>query len=205
VVRQQLRDTPGVVELAGALAPLSLEQGFPYWLAMATVFEGWALSESGEADLAITHITRGVSAFRATSAVLWLPYFLSLLAEAHVRVGKLAQVRSLFDDALARVTRTDERWFEAELHRGRGEVLLRLPECGTAEAEACFRKALAIAQEQEAKLWELRAATSLARLWAEQGKRAQARDLLAPVYGWFTEGFDTADLKDARALLDDLR
>jgi predicted ATPase len=122
-----------------------------------------------------------------------------------MRVGKLAQVRSFFDDALARVTRTGERWFEAELHRGRGEVLLRLPECGAAEAEACFRKALAIAQDQEAKLWELRAATSLARLWRDQGKRTLSRDLLAPVYGWFTEGFDTADLKEAKTLLDELR
>jgi predicted ATPase len=122
-----------------------------------------------------------------------------------MRVGKLAQVRSLFDDALARVTRTGERWFEAELHRGRGDALLRLPECATAEAEACFRKALAIAQEQEAKLWELRAATSLARLWRDQGRRVEARDLLAPVYDWFTEGFDTADLKDAKALLDELQ
>jgi predicted ATPase len=96
------------------------------------------------------------------------------------------------------------RWIEAELHRLRGELLLALPEPDQSEAEACFRQALAVASQQQAKFWELRAATSLARVWRDQGKRAEARDLLAPIYGWFTEGFDTADLKDAKALLDEL-
>jgi len=112
--------------------------------------------------------------------------------------------RRLLDDALAQVNRTGERWFEAELHRLLGALLLTTPERDPLGAEACFQRALAVARGQEARLWELRAATSLARLWAEQGRRAEGHDLLAPIYGWFTEGFDTADLKDAKALLKDL-
>ena len=110
----------------------------------------------------------------------------------------------LLSEALERVGQTGERWFEAELHRRSGEMVLGLPERDHLAAEACFRRAMAVAQEQSARLWELRAATSLARLWCDQGRRAEARELLAPVYGWFTEGFDTADLKDAKALLDEL-
>jgi predicted ATPase len=111
---------------------------------------------------------------------------------------------ALFTDAFERVEETGERWFEAELHRRRGEVLLCLSDADNAEAERCFRQAMAVAQAQGTKLWELRAAMSLARLWADQGERARAHDLLAPIYGWFTEGFETADLKDAKALLDEL-
>jgi predicted ATPase len=107
-------------------------------------------------------------------------------------------------EALDRSEATGERWFEAELHRIKGDVLLRAPEVDPAEAETCLCKAIAVAQEQGARLWELRAATSLARLWRDLGKHAEAHDLLTPVYGWFTEGFDTADLKDAKALLDEL-
>jgi predicted ATPase len=102
------------------------------------------------------------------------------------------------------VERSGERWFEAELHRRKAEILLQLSNGNGVEADMCLRKAIAVAQEQGAKLWELRAATSLARLWCDQSRRAEAHDLLAPVYDWFTEGFDTADLKDARALLDEL-
>jgi predicted ATPase len=105
---------------------------------------------------------------------------------------------------LARVDRLEERWFEAELQRLKGEALLAFSPDHLAEAEACYRQALDVARSQSARLWELRAATSLARLWRDRGKRAEARDLLAPVYGWFTEGFDTADLKGAKALLDEL-
>jgi predicted ATPase len=108
-------------------------------------------------------------------------------------------------EALDRSEATGERWFEAELHRIKGDVLLRAPEVDPGQAEACFRQAITVAQGQQAKLWELRAATSLARLWRDQGKGAQAHDLLAPVYDWFTEGFDTPDLKEARVLLDALR
>ncbi|HSA81324.1 MAG TPA: hypothetical protein VLE23_10920, partial [Geminicoccaceae bacterium] len=111
----------------------------------------------------------------------------------------------LLADALDRVERTEVRWIEAELHRLRGKLLLALPEPDHAEAEDCLRQAVAVAREQDAKMWELRAATSLSRLWSGQGKRATAHDLLAPIYGWFREGFQTADLRDAKALLDELR
>ena len=205
VVRQLIRDRPGVVEMAEALIPLAKEQGFPYWLAMATILRGWALSEAGETERGIAEVARGLTAFRATAAQLWMPYFLGLLAEAHGKAGEQAEGLCVLSEALDRVGQTGERWFEAELHRRKGEVVLCLSEADRAEAEACFRRAMAVAQAQGAKLWELRAATSLARLWRDQGKRAKAHDLLAPVYGWFTEGFDTADLKDAKALLDELR
>jgi predicted ATPase len=123
---------------------------------------------------------------------------------AHARVGEPARAAPRVGEALERIEKTGERWFEAEAYRIKGEVVLRFADPDQAEADRCFRRAIEVARNQGAKLWELRAATSLARLWTKQGKRAQARDLLAPVYAWFTEGFDTADLKDARALLDEL-
>jgi predicted ATPase len=142
--------------------------------------------------------------YHATGAELFSPYFLVLLADAHRRADQAAIGLSLLGDALEGVERTGVRWVEAELNRLWGELRLALPERDQPEAEACFLRAMAIAREQQAKLSELRAATSVGRLWAEQGRRAEALDLLAPVYGWFTEGFDTADLKDAKALLDEL-
>jgi predicted ATPase len=204
VVRQLGRDRLGVVELAEALATLASEQGFPYWLAMATILRGWALSDAGEPERGIAEVARGLAAFRATAARLWMPYFLGLLAEAHGKAGEQAQGLCVLSEALDRARRTGERWFEAELHRRNGEIVLCLPQRDQLAAEACFRRAIAVAQEQSARLWELRAATRLARLWRDQGKHAEAHDLLAPIYGWFTEGFGTADLRDAKALLDEL-
>ena len=131
-----------------------------------------------------------------------MPYAFSLLTRACEFAGQIEEALTLLDEALQIAGRTGERWFAAELNRHKGQLLLRQ---GRAEAaEELYRKALAIAEEQEAKLWELRAATSLARLWGDQARPAEACDLLAPVYGWFTEGFDTADLKEAKALLDQL-
>ncbi len=201
VVRQLLRDRSGVVEFAEALSLLSAEQGFPYWLAMATIFQGRELDEVGQA---VTKIQSGLAAYRETEAQVWLPYFLTLLAETETRSGRVVQTCSLLDHALDQVEKTGERWFEAELHRLKGEALLALSPQRAAEAEACYSRGLAIARDQAARLWELRAATSLARLWREHGRRTEAHDLLALIYGWFTEGFDTADLKDARALLGEL-
>ena len=131
-----------------------------------------------------------------------MPHYIALLAGACEIAGQVEEALTLLDDALQIVERTGERWFAAELNRHKGQLLLRQ---GHSEAaEELYRKALSIAEEQEAKLWELRAAVSLARLCRDQGRRAEARDLLAPVYGWFTEGFDTPDLKEAKALLDEL-
>jgi len=133
---------------------------------------------------------------------LWMPHHITRLATAYELTGQIEHALARSDEALQIVERTGERWFEAELHRHKGQLLLRQ---GHSEAaENLYGKALSIAEEQGAKLWELRAATSLARLWGEQGRRAEAQELLAPAYGWFTEGFDTADLKEAKALLDAL-
>jgi len=144
----------------------------------------------------------GLAAYRATGAETLMPYFFALLARAYEIAGQIDEGLAVLDDALQIVERTGARWLGAELNRHKGQLLLRQ---GRSEAtEELYRKALNIAVEQEAKLWELRAAASLARLRRDQGRHAEARELLAPVYGWFTEGFDTPDLKEAKALLDEL-
>ena len=134
---------------------------------------------------------------------MWVPYTLSLLAHACEIAEQVAEALTLLDEALQAIDTTGERFYEAELNRHKGELMLK--EAHPEAAEELYRKALSIAREQEAKLWELRATVSLARLWRDQGHRAEVRDLLAAVYGWFTEGFDTPDLKAAKALLDELR
>src|SRR5262249_20123707 len=135
---------------------------------------------------------------------IFRPYFLALLAEAHSIIGEPEAGLTVLTEALTLVDTTGERWSEPELYRLKGELLLQQSSRNQTEAESCFHQAIAIAQNQQAKSFELRIATSLARLWHSQGKRQEAYNLLAPVYGWFTEGFDTADLKDAKALLDAL-
>jgi predicted ATPase len=201
---QWRHDREEVVEHANASIRLATEQGFATWLAMATILQGWVLAQVGEIERAIIEMKRGLAAYQATSAQLWVPYFLGLVAEAYGKAGQPADGLRLVDEALATAERTRERWCSAELDRFRGALLLALPKPDQPEAEACFRKALAVAREQDARMWELRAATDLARLWRDQGRRAEAHDLLAPVYGWFTEGFHTPDLKDAKALLEEL-
>jgi predicted ATPase len=126
------------------------------------------------------------------------------LARAHAELGQFDDARRCIGEAMTAVETTKERWWQAEVHRTAGEIALKSPEPDAAKAEAYFERALAVARKQQAKSWELRAAISMARLYFDQGKRDEARDLLAPVYGWFTEGFDTLDLKEAKALLDEL-
>ena len=147
-----------------------------------------------------------MATIRGIGAAAELPWYLALLAGAYGIVGRTAEGLDAIAEALAQVASTNERFYEAEIYSVKGEILLKHggPDWA-AEAETCFRQALDIARMQSAKSWELRAATSLARLWRDQGKQAEARALLAPIYGWFTEGFDTADLKDAKALLDELQ
>jgi predicted ATPase/class 3 adenylate cyclase len=198
---------------AEALMTLSTERGFSRFLAMGTVLRGWALAAQGQGEEGIAQIRQGLAAWQATGQELGRPYFLALLAEAHGEGGQDDEGFTVMDEALAATEKTGERDYEAELYRLKGEVLLaqastRRRARGTrqkqAEAEACFQQALAVARRQQAKSWELRAAMSLSRLWQQQGKRAEARQLLAPIYSWFTEGFDTPDLQEAKALLDEL-
>ena len=149
-------------------------------------------------------ITSGITAWRSTGATLCLPLYLSYLATAYAELGQFDDAWRCIGEAMTAMETTKERWCEAEIYRIAGEIALMSPEPDAAKAEAYFERALAVAREQQAKSWELRAAMSMARLWRDQGKRQQAHDLLAPVYGWFTEGFDTLDLKEAKALLDEL-
>ena len=169
---------------------------------MGTVFRGWALTGSGQAAEGIAQLRAGLAAFRAAGAMIYVHVILTLLADAEGKaklrdegLGHLAEAERL-------VAETEERWAEADLHRVRGELLRTGHD--PAAAERSFSQAIGIAQRQSAKFWELRAAISLARLWREQGKRDAARDLLAPNYGWFSEGFDTPVLREAKALLDTL-
>ena len=194
-------------ELADANIPLATEQGFAFVMVHATVLRGWALTEQGQGEEGIAQIRQGIAAYQATGAELERPYWLALLAETYGKVGQTGEGLRVLAEALAEVDTHGVHFCEAELHRLKGELLARsgaTPPEHTSEAshaEACFLQALAIARRQQAKSWELRAATSLSRLWQQQGKRAEAHELLAPVYGWFTEGFDTADLQEAKALL----
>jgi predicted ATPase len=204
-VFDQLRgDRRSVGERAAALIALTAEHGFAHWHATATLLHGWAVGAGGAVEDGLAEMRHGLAAKEATGARLKIPFYLGLMAGLHRRAGRGADALHLIQDALACVEATGERWFEAELHRLKGEALLALaPEC-SAEAEACFCRAISVAQEQHAKLWELRAATSLARMLAARSEPEKAYDLLAPIYDWFTEGFDTPDLREARALLDEL-
>ena len=168
------------------------------------VLFGWADAQKGEATMGIACIRDGLAAVEAIGTHLRAPLFLTLLAEVLALAGKVEEGLATLDDAMAAAAVSGARGCDAEIHRLRGELAGRLPYPDPAKPEESFRTALAIAREQGTRGYELRAATSLARLWAEQGRRAEARDLLAPVYGWFTEGFDTPDLKEAKALLKEL-
>src|SRR5207245_4285967 len=168
------------------------------------ILRGWALAQQGQAQDGIAQIEQGLSAFRATGAEIERSYFLALLAEAYGMMEQPETGLTMLTEALALVDTTGEHWYEPELYRLKGALLLQQSADHHAEAESCFHHALEIARSQQAKSFELRAATSLARLWQSQEKRDEARQLLGNVYGWFTEGFDTADLQEAKALLDAL-
>jgi predicted ATPase len=191
-------------ERAEAAIVLATEQGFPHWMAVGSILCGWALAHQGQVQDGIEQLMQSLRAFRATGAELQRPYYLALLAEVHGIIGQPGTGLAVLTEALALVEHTGERYYEAEIHRLKGVLLLQQNSNNQAEAETCFHHAIVIAQNQQAKSFELRTATSLARLWQQQGKRQEAHDLLAPVYHWFTEGFDTADLKDAKALLEAL-
>jgi len=202
IVLSLVEDSGALDERACQLIALATEQDFPFRRAMGTISRGWVRVKTGHVAEGISLLRSGLAAYRATGAEVWVPYYVALLAWAGEMAGQFEESSTLLDEACQAVERTGERWFEAELHRHKGQLLLRQ---GHAEAaEGLYRNALGLAREQEAKLWELRAAVSLARLRRAQGRRAEARGLLAPVYSWFTEGFETQDLKQAKALLDEL-
>jgi predicted ATPase len=187
---------------ADQMVTMTTEQGFPQWRAQGDIYRGWIKVKNGDVTEGLALLHSSSIAYRAIGTESLMPHYLALLASAREIAGQIEGALTLLDDALQIAERTGERWFAAELNRHKGQLLLRQ---GHSEAaEELYRQALRIAREQEAKLWELRAAMSLARLRRDQGRRVEGRDLLAPVYGWFTEGFDTADLKEAKTLLDEL-
>jgi predicted ATPase len=197
-------DVPAVHEQAEAAVALSIEQGFPFWAAAGTILRGWALAMQGQGEVGIAQVCQGIAAYRATEAPLLVAYYCTLLADVAAHLGHPEDGLQALAEAHTLVEQHDERWWEAEVCRLQGVLLLQQTGMPQAEAETWFQRALDVARRQQAKSLELRAAMSLSRLWQQQGKQTEARKLLAPVYGWFTEGFDTADLQDAKALLEAL-
>jgi predicted ATPase len=205
---------PATYTLCGSYAPalantqellvLAEEMGSPFWKASGLMNKGSVLALTGRASDATEMLISGISAWRITGASVFLPMYLPRLARAHAELGQFEEAWRCIGEAMNLVETTKQTVWEADIHRTAGEIELMSPEPDATKAQAYFERALVVARAQQAKSWELRAATSLARLWRDQGKRDEARDLLAPSYGWFTEGFDTLHLKEARALLDEL-
>jgi TOMM system kinase/cyclase fusion protein len=212
-LHQCRREAHEAQEQAEAVITLSTEQGFPFSLAMGTILQGWALAAQGQGEEGIAQLRQGLVAYRATGAELRRPYYLALLAEAYGKGGEAEEGLKVLTEALAAVDKNGERMYEAELYRLKGELTLKSivktsqnksqASLGS-EAEECFLKAIEVARKQQAKSLELRAVMSLSRLWQQQGKKSKAGQILAEIYGWFTEGFDTKDLQEAKALLQEL-
>jgi predicted ATPase len=198
------REGQSTREHAEASMTVAIEHGVAPWVAGAMILQGWVLALQGQSDTGLAQMREGLAAWEAMGLELYRTYQLVLLAEVYGKAGQADEGLRVLGQARAAVHNTEGRFYEAEWSRLQGELTLARAAGQQAEAEACFQHALAIARRQQAKAWELRAAMSLARLWQQQGKRAEARELLAPIYGWFTEGFDTADLQEAKALLEEL-
>jgi predicted ATPase len=224
-IHEHRREAQLTLERAAASTALATKLGFPSILAMGTIMRGWALARQGQGEEGIAQIRQGITAWRTMGVELQGPHSLSLLAEAYEKVGQIEEGLTVLAEALTMVNKNGERGWEAELYRLKGELLLHPSRVGIAhqnvslievgavgrahpteedKAEACFLKAIEIAQRQQAKSWELRASTSLSRLWQQQGKIKQAHKVLSRIYNWFTEGFNTKDLQEAKALLDSL-
>jgi predicted ATPase len=186
------------------LLALAYEKNARYWKAVGTVLKGNLFAVSGRTLDAIQEITSGLTAFRSTGATLYVPSWLSYLARAYADLGKIDDAWHCISEATTEIGMTKQRWCEAEVNRVAGEITLMSPEPDAAKAQEYFKRALAVARRRQAKSWELRAAMDLARLWRDEGKPQQARELLGPTYGWFSEGFDTLDLKEAKGLLNTL-
>jgi predicted ATPase len=190
--------------LADELVALADEKGAELFKALGTLKQGKVFALTGKASLAIQTITSAMAKYRSTGATLLVPGYLPYLSGACAELGQFEDAWRWIGEAMTAIETTGERWFEAEVNRVAGEIALRSPKCDLVRGQSYFERALAVARQQQAKSWELRAAMSMARLWRHQSKPQQARELLAPVYRWFTEGFDTRDLKEAKALLEEL-
>jgi predicted ATPase len=189
---------------ADELITLADEKGALLWKATGMLIRGFVLALTGKAADSVHILTSGIAAARSTGSTMWRPTSLSFLARAYAELGQGDEAWACISEAMAIIETTKQRHWEAETNRIAGAIALKSPECDHAKSQAYFERALAIARQQQAKSWELRAAMSMARLWRDQGKRDEAHDLLAPIYSWFTEGFDTRDLKEAKALLEEL-
>jgi predicted ATPase len=197
-----LDDDTLLAQLADELAATGAEQGFPYWQAQARIYQGWIIARSGDVKSGLCAIREGLTASKATGARIWVARHLALEAQAEAFGGQFVTALALLKEALTKSRERREHWYEAELHRLVGKLLLKMDRQEEAVIE--FNRAFTVARTQQARIWELRAATNLAQVWRDQGKHASAHELLAPLYGWFTEGFDTPDLIEAKALLDEL-
>jgi predicted ATPase len=207
-VHQYRREGHEAQARAEAAVALATDHGFPQWLAIATVLRGKALAEQGQEGEGITQMRQGLAVERAIEAEAAQPYYLALLAETYGKAGQTEEGLIALAEALKVVHKTGERHYEAELYRLKGELTLQSQVQGSQstaeEAEECFKTAIEVARQQQAKSLELRAVMSLSRLWQHQGKKAEAHKMLSEIYGWFTEGFDTKDLQEAKALLEEL-
>ena len=194
----------GTQEWTDASIAVSTEHGFAYWPPQGMMLQGWVLAERGQVAIGIVRMRQGLVALQATGTDIQRAYSLGLLANAYRQVGQISEGLATLDEALAAVDKTGGRWGEAELHRLKGELLMRQAGSNAQQVEICFQQALGVARRQQAKSLELRAAMSLCRLWQKKGNQQQARELLAEIYGWFTEGFNSPDLCQARELLEEL-
>jgi predicted ATPase len=198
------RDAATTAPLAEAVVKLAREHGMPLYSAYGEFLQPWARWHLGDREGGLAEMRRGIAACHGMGNFIFTTLFETALAEAEAEAGEIEAALASIDHAVVLTERTGQRWSEADTHRARGEILLKGDPANTASAEEAFLTAIAVAREQKARSFELRGAMSLARLWRDQGKRDEARDLVAPVYGLFTEGFDTLDLKQAKALLDEL-
>jgi predicted ATPase len=196
---QIMEDRDAVLARSKELLALSAAEGFAFWTAAGTIFDGWTHTQVGDVDVGVDRMGVGIEAWRATGAEYMVPYFLKLMADGHARAGRTRNAMELVGEAIARTGRTHERWFLAELFRARGSLAV-----SPADAEIDYKRSLDIAREQNAKFWELRAATSLARLWRDHGSRVEARGLLEPIHGWFAEARESSLVRQAEALLEEL-
>jgi len=190
-------------EQVDELTDLANSKDARYWQALGIMTQGSLCAVTGKSSKAMQMLTSGIATHRSTGSTLWLPSHLSHLARAHAALDQFDDARRCIDEAMTAAKITKERWCEADTQQTAGDIELMAPQPDAAKAEDHFERALAIARTQQARSWELRAARS--RLWRDQGRPQQAHDLLAPIYTWFTEGLDTLDLKEARALLNALR